>query len=100
MKKDRFRWNLSFFHWCVDTNQCSARIQISAHTLSYAHTRVYFAEKFLVHLSPPEPAAHEYSSVWGGVCGWVWDGGWGMGYGRVWGRVGYGGWGMEYSRVR
>ena len=36
---------------------------------------IYFAEKFLVHFSPPEPAAHEYSSVWGGVCGWVWDGG-------------------------
>jgi hypothetical protein len=39
---------------------------------------MYFAEKFLVHFSPP-------SSVWGGVCGWVRDGGvsWGMGYGRV-----------------
>ena len=36
---------------------------------------IYFAEKFLVHFSPPEPAAHEYSSVWGGVCGWVRDGG-------------------------
>ena len=73
--------------------QISARIQISAHTQNYAHTRMlvvrtmYFAEKFLVHLSPPEPAAHEYSSVWGGVCGWVWDGG-EVGYGRVWGRVG------------
>ena len=21
VKKDRFRWNLSIFHWCVDTNQ-------------------------------------------------------------------------------
>ena len=77
VKKDRLR--LSFFHWCVDTNQ--RRIQISARTQSYTHTRMYveqilyFAEKFLVHLSPPEPAAHEYSSVWGGVCGWVWDGG-------------------------
>ena len=119
VKKDRFRWNLSIFHWCVDTNQrgyksvrihkatpiharmylaekakknfkkkflkksfkkkkfqktppiifslvCrykSTRIQISARTQSYAHTRmyivqiIYFAEKFLVHFSPPEPAA-------------------------------------------
>merc|ERR1711989_115618 len=23
VKKDRFRWNLSIFHWCVDTNQCA-----------------------------------------------------------------------------
>ena len=51
----------------------------------YIVQTIYFAEKFLVHFSPPEPAAHEYSSVWGGVCGWVRDGGvsWGMGYGRV-----------------
>ena len=81
MKKDRLR--LSFFHWCVDTNQ--RRIQISARTQSYTHTRmyveqiVYFAEKFLVHLSPPEPAAHEYSSVWGGYV---------VGYGMG-GEVGY-----------
>ena len=87
MKKDRLR--LSFFHWCVDTNQ--ARIQISARTQSYAHTRInivqtmYFSEKFLVHFSPPKPAAHEYSSVWGGVCGWVWDGG-EVGYGVGWGK--------------
>ncbi len=26
---------------------------------------MYFNEKFLVDFSPPEPAAHEYSSVWG-----------------------------------
>ena len=50
------------------------------HTRMFVVQTMYFAEKFLVHLSPPEPAAHEYSSVWGGVCGWVWDGGvrWGI----------------------
>ena len=51
----------------------------------YIVQTIYFAEKFLVHFSPPEPAAHEYSSVWGGVCGWVWDGG----RVGVWGMVGW-----------
>ena len=49
--------------------QISEWIQISAHTQNYAHTRMfvvqtmYFAEKFPVHFSPPEPGAQEYSSV-------------------------------------
>ena len=77
----------------------------------YVVQTMYFAEKFLVHLSPPEPAAHEYS-VWGRVrwagvrygvgCSEVWGR---LGWGEVWGRLGWGevwgrvGWGEVWGRV-
>ena len=44
MKKDRFRWNLSIFHWCVDTNQRGYK-SVRIHKATPIHARMYLAEK-------------------------------------------------------
>ena len=42
VKKDRFRWNLSIFHWCVDTNQCADTNQrTDTNQWAYAKLRPY-----------------------------------------------------------
>ncbi len=44
VKKDRFRWNLSIFHWCVDTNQRGYK-SVRIHKATPIHARMYLAEK-------------------------------------------------------
>ncbi len=44
MKKDRFRWNLSIFHWCVDKNQRGYK-SVRIHKATPIHIRTYLAEK-------------------------------------------------------